>query len=134
MALKMSDYTKKDSRGDFWCLLLSTFERGGGYIPYSKHGWMLDPSGARYENVASSPGFDEKLNFAVSEIGELASKINSKDKSYWIYGYSSFIFISRPCLDCSTAKVRCKCNILIKALQAEREQILSKMSSEFEFF
>ena len=106
-------------------------------------GWRSTDKTAKYMKVQhNNAEFDKVKNFLNSDIGELASDIQGITKRlkypkgvlYYVYGFRSYVPVSRPSRNCDLRVQKCEHEPVFAALSNERDEILKEIRSWDEFF
>ena len=114
-----------------WNVIRSLYYRRGAAVPVQ--GWRSAGNAKFFTEEDCS--FDEYVNFSSSEIGSLASavrtKLFGKRTLFFINGISRYLPCNRPCNLCEHARKECKCNPIVAAIKAERDELFQKYGTEF---
>ena len=127
-------YVKSKFRQD-WSQIKNLEFRRGGHVP--SQGWRHPERNSRFLGYDPVADFDESLAFSCSDIGELASNVRGARRPfeetfpdntlYFVYGFSSYVAVKRPCEFCKEGGiVDCQCELIVKALLFERRNLLSR--------
>ena len=125
--MNVDDAYIKKYKGKSWALVRNSFARRGSYVPVG--GWRnfdkRDPVVPVGSTTLKGSPFDELRNFSSSEIGELASPItNSSKLEYYIYGFSKYLKVTRPCRYCeNAARKNCECDLIYSTLSYEVDEL-----------